>query len=79
MLALIVAQSAGVLIPRIPRPTQRACQGRLLSVILLAAMHLVANYFVISGFPHLLWPLIGLLFAPSPTGCPEPGDTSLAT
>ena len=32
-------------------------------MILLLFMHIVANYFVVSGFPHLFWPLLGLLFA----------------
>jgi cytochrome b561 len=45
-------------------PTQRALARVVyLSVILLLFMHIVANYFVVSGFPHLFWPLLGLLFA----------------
>ena len=45
-------------------PTQRALARTVyLSVILLLFMHIVANYFVVSGFPHLFWPLLGLLFA----------------
>lgn len=48
-------------------PTVRAiARAVYLSVILMAFMHVVANYFVISGFPHLFWPLLGLLFAPAP-------------
>jgi hypothetical protein len=45
-------------------PTQRALARTIyLSVLLLFVMHIVANYFVVSGFPHLFWPLLGLLFA----------------
>jgi hypothetical protein len=48
-------------------PTTRAiARAVYLSIILMAVMHVVANYFVISGFPHLFWPLLGLLFAPAP-------------
>lgn len=52
-------------------PTTRAIARVVyLSVVLGIVMHLVANYFVISGFPHLLWPLLGLLFAPAPRAAP---------
>jgi hypothetical protein len=45
-------------------PTQKAlAQVVYISVVLLLFMHIVANYFVVSGFPHLFWPLLGLLFA----------------
>jgi hypothetical protein len=48
-------------------PTTRAiARAVYLSFILMVFMHVVANYFVISGFPHLLWPLLGLLFATAP-------------
>jgi hypothetical protein len=60
-------------------PTTRAIARVVyLSVILVAAMHLVANYFVISGFPHLLWPLIGLLLAPAPRAALSRATPSLA-
>jgi hypothetical protein len=35
----------------------------LVLVLLLVPLHLVGNYFVISGFPHLFWAFLGILLA----------------
>jgi hypothetical protein len=73
-LILMVAWRARRLTHSEDPSTRAIARAVYLSVILMAFMHLVANYFVISGFPHLLWPLLGLLFAPAPR--PSPGASA---
>jgi hypothetical protein len=69
-LMLMVAARARRLARSEDPSTRAIARVVYLSIILMAFMHLVANYFVISGFPHLLWPLLGLLFAPAPRTSP---------